>query len=124
MSDMQWLFFSLVLIWGILVVAHYVRKKSSLLARLFLPGSIVAGVLTLLLGPDVLGKISTSFMMQESALADGLIPQQVLIAWKELPGIFINVVFAALFLGKVIPGVKAIWRRSAPVITYGGSPTI
>lgn len=36
-----------------------------------------------------------------------------------LPGILINVVFAALFLGKIIPGVKAIWHRAAPVITYG-----
>jgi ESS family glutamate:Na+ symporter len=119
MSDLEWLFFSLVLIWGILVVAHYIRKTSKLLAKLFLPGSIVAGVLALLLGPDILGNVVTIIAPQDLLLAKGLIPEQVLTAWEALPGIFINVVFAALFLGKLIPGIKSIWRRSAPVITYG-----
>lgn len=119
MSDLEWLFFSLVLIWGILVVAHYTRQRTKLFARLFLPGSIIAGVLALLLGPDVLGKIASITISQHYFLADGLIPEQVLSAWEALPGIFINVVFAALFLGKLIPGIRSIWRRSAPVITYG-----
>lgn len=119
MNEMEWMFFSLVLIWGILVLAHYVRKKSQTLARLFLPGSIIAGVLTLLLGPDVLGKVASNTLAEDSFLTEGLIPEQVLSVWEVLPGIFINVVFAALFLGKLIPGIKSIWRRSAPVITYG-----
>ncbi|MEL7493900.1 MAG: sodium:glutamate symporter, partial [Cyanobacteria bacterium J06554_11] len=37
------------------------------------------------------------------------------------PGIFINIVFAALFLGEVIPSPKQIWRKAAPQVVFGQS---
>jgi ESS family glutamate:Na+ symporter len=119
MQDVEWFFLALALIWVLLIAAHYVRRTSRILSSLFLPGSIIAGLAALLMGPDGLGAIIPSSEANDGLIMDGLIPRPIMEVWHSLPGILINVVFAALFIGKTIPGLKAIWRRAAPVITYG-----
>ena len=119
MIDIEWFFLGLALIWVLLVAAHYVRRTSTLLSYLFLPGSIIAGLAALLVGPDVLGAMARLAFGPEAPLSQGMIPAEIRATWHALPGILINVVFAALFLGKIIPGIRAIWRRAAPVVTYG-----
>lgn len=112
-------FLALALIWVLLIVAQYVRRRSKILSSLFLPGSIIAGLCALLARPDGLGAVSTWITPSGTWSSNGIIPAPILEVWHTLPGILINVVFAALFLGKTIPGLKSIWRRAAPVITYG-----
>ena len=82
MIDVGWL--SLLLLVGKLL-----RAKIVLFQKLFLPASIIAGFIGLLLGPYLLG----------SALNFEIIPQSTLTTWGSLPGVLINIVFACLFLG-------------------------
>ena len=119
MADIEWFFLGLALIWVLLVAAHYIRRTSTLLSYLFLPGSIIAGLAALLVGPDVLGAMTRLAFGPDAPFTQGVIPAEIRATWHALPGILINVVFASLFLGKVIPGIRAIWRRAAPVVTYG-----
>ncbi|MEP0069054.1 sodium:glutamate symporter [Pyruvatibacter sp.] len=119
MGDVEWFFMALTLIWVLLIAAQYVRRKSQILSSLFLPGSIIAGLAALVAGPDGLGTVVEWIGPSNAWPTNGIIPAPILETWHTLPGILINVVFAALFLGKTIPGLKSIWRRAAPVITYG-----
>ncbi len=119
MVDIEWIFLGLALIWVLLVAAHYVRRTSTLLSYLFLPGSIIAGLAALFVGPDVLGAMLGMTFGPDAPFTQGIIPAQIRETWHALPGILINVVFASLFLGKLIPGIRAIWRRAAPVVAYG-----
>ena len=119
MFDVEAFFLALALIWVLLVGSHYIRRNSNLLSYLFLPGSVIAGIVALLAGPEVLGALVTASAGSDAALSGGLIPASIGEVWRTLPGVLINVVFAALFLGKIIPGLGAIWRRAAPVVTYG-----
>ncbi|MEO0406487.1 MAG: sodium/glutamate symporter [Cyanobacteria bacterium P01_A01_bin.135] len=112
-KDVFWAF----IILGFLVLAgRWVRQRISLLQDLFLPSSIVAGVLALLLGPGVLGAI-----MGDGFLGNGLFPQAIRDVWSAIPGVFINIVFATIFLGEFIPPPREIWRRASPQVAFGQS---
>jgi glutamate:Na+ symporter, ESS family len=101
----------------LLLAGELIRSRWRLLRRIFLPSSIIAGGLGLLLGPQVLGRILA--WLEVPLPAGGLIPGEMLEVWESLPGILINVVFAALFLGKTIPGLREIWLRAGPQIVFG-----
>ena len=75
--------------------------------------------IALFLGPDVLGRLTSQFLEQGSIFYNGLIPDFILDVWRPLPGMFINIVFAALFLGKKVPSVKKIWDVAGPQIVMG-----
>jgi glutamate:Na+ symporter, ESS family len=45
----------------------------------------------------------------------------VLEVWAELPVLLISVVFAALFIGKRIPGLREIWEKAGPQVALGQS---
>ncbi|WNL42070.1 sodium/glutamate symporter [Halomonas sp. PAMB 3264] len=109
------LFVALVLIGLALLLSNALRLKIGWLRRLFLPSSVIAGLLLLLMGPDVLGRFMPD-VFEESA---GLFPAYVQESWASLPGLLINVVFAALFIGKTIPGIKTIWMRAGPQVVVG-----
>lgn len=96
---------SLVVLAVILIIARFIKRGSTLLQKFFIPSSLVAGVIGLLLGPQVFDTI----------------PQSVTQEWAQLPKYLINVVFAGLFLGKVIPDRKKIWRMSGPMIAFGNT---
>ncbi|MEQ8196080.1 MAG: hypothetical protein RIB59_16485 [Rhodospirillales bacterium] len=119
MNDLEWFFLTLALTWVLLVAANYIRRSSTLLSYLFLPGSIIAGLAALCAGPDVLGATTRAAIGPDGPLSQGIISAQIRAVWYTLPGILINVVFASLFLGRIIPGFRAIWRRAAPIVTYG-----
>ena len=92
----------------LLLVGKLIRARVQAFQRLFLPASIIAGFLGLLLGPYVLGATGVQ-----------LIPAEMLGTWAALPGVLINIVFACLFLGFAIPGVRTIWREGGPQLCYG-----
>lgn len=111
--------FSFLILGVFLIIGKAVRYKAEWLKRLFLPSSIIAGFIALLVGPEVLGRIMNHFVSPDNFLANGLIPEFILEVWSPLPGMFINIIFAALFLGETIPSLKKIWRTASPQIIMG-----
>ncbi len=108
-------FFAFVIAAILLLLGRVIRQKLQILRQLYIPSSIVAGLLALLLGPQVLGQL----MSPESPLAEGLFAPTILQVWRESPGVFINVVFATLFLGEILPAPREIWRKAAPQVAFG-----
>lgn len=96
---------SVIVLIIVLVVARFIKRGSGLLQRFFIPSALVAGVGGLLLGPQILGTI----------------PQEITSYWAGWPKYLISVVFAGLFLGKVIPSVKEIWHMAGPMIAFGNT---
>src|SRR5699024_1923814 len=110
---------SFLIIGVFLLLGKLIRFNTKWLRRLFLPSSIIGGFLALLVGPQVLGRLSSTVLNEGSFFYNGLIPEFILDAWSSLPGMFINIVFAALFLGQTVPSVKKIWDNAGPQIVMG-----
>jgi glutamate:Na+ symporter, ESS family len=99
----------------LLVLGNYIRLKWRLMQRLYLPSCVIGGVLGLIiiqvfrLAAGAGGWFETLY----SYITDWTSP------WGQIPGLLINIVFACLFLGVKIPGIKTIWQRSGPQVAYG-----
>ena len=89
--------FSLLILSVGLLVGKIIRVKVRWVQRLFLPSSIVGGVILLVLGPQVLGRIPGPWG------ETGLLTQAMVTTWSALPGLLISVVFATMFLGQDLP---------------------
>ncbi len=89
----------------LLIVLPILRKS-------FVPSSILGGLIALLGGPEVWGRIVPN-------QPGGIPGQAVYDACAQLPGFLISVVFAALFLGKKIPPLRAVWHRAGPQVAFG-----
>ncbi|RXJ02807.1 sodium:glutamate symporter [Anaerobacillus alkaliphilus] len=111
--------FSFILLGIFLIIGKILRSNITGLRKLFLPSSIIAGFVALFLGPEILGRIVELFAKEETFFHNGLIPEDILSVWSTLPGLFINIVFAALFLGKVVPNLKKIWLIAGPQVVMG-----
>jgi len=96
---------SMLILLAILLVARFVKRRSIHLKKLFIPSSLIAGLGGLLLGPQVLGLLSTETTM----------------FWGMLPRYLIIVVFAGLFIGRHIPTRKEIWRTASSQIAFGNT---
>jgi ESS family glutamate:Na+ symporter len=103
MDGLKGYLFSLCLLSLFLLVGKLCRVKIKTFQRLFLPSSIVAGFIALALGP---------FGLE-------LLPPWILEHWGEIPGVLINIVFAGLFLGVPLPGLRKIWNTGGPLFCYG-----
>jgi ESS family glutamate:Na+ symporter len=90
----------------LLVVGHLLRIKVRLLRRLYLPCSVIGGLIGLTL-------------MQATRAAGAPLSPDWTAGWSRLPGFLINIVFACLFLGVRIPKVSTLWRRAGPQLAYG-----
>ncbi len=121
MFTLRDVFFAFIWIALLVLAGRFIKQRVRWIRRLYLPESIVAGVLALLLGPQVLGAIATRFAGDGTLLSEGVIPEAIRAIWSQSPGIFINIVFAALFLGETIPSPKQIWRKAAPQVVFGQS---
>jgi ESS family glutamate:Na+ symporter len=109
-SDAQWAGLAFVVLGPILALSILVRRYVPILGALFFPAPVIAGFLILLLGPQLLGAWTGTA---------GLIPQPILTVWSSLPGLLINVVFAAVMLGKRLPPIRRIWTESASHFILG-----
>lgn len=97
-----------------------VQRHTPGIKHLHLPGSLMGGVLALLVGPQILGEYAPHWLPSSlSFLHGGLLPERLLYAWKELPEAFINVVFAGLLLGKTMPAMKTIFSKAGPQVVMG-----
>ncbi|MFO7866411.1 MAG: sodium/glutamate symporter [Candidatus Aminicenantes bacterium] len=95
--------YSLSILSLFLLLGKILRTTLKFLQNLFLPASIIAGFLALSMGP----------------YGAGFIPEWILEHWSPLPGILINIVFACLFLGVHIPGVRKIWDEGGTQLCFG-----
>ncbi len=97
---------SFIAICVLLLVGHILRSKLKLLQWLYLPSCVIAGLVGLA-------------VVQLAPQIGWDIPAAWTAGWSKLPGILINIVFACLFLGIEIPGIKKIWRNAGPQLAYG-----
>lgn len=90
----------------LLGLGHYLRMKVRLLRQLYLPSSVIAGLVGLAL-------------LQGMRAAGHPLPASWTVGWDQLPGLLINVVFACLFLGVSLPKLGELWRRAGLQLAYG-----
>ncbi len=113
--------FAFILVTLLLLLGRYVKQKIPLFQKLYLPESIIAGFIALILGPGILGAIARTVGGENTLFATGIFPQATRTVWAQSPGVFINIVFAALFIGEKIPHPREIWRKAAPQVAFGQS---
>ena len=85
----------------LLGIGYWLRRKIVILQKLFLPASVIAGLLGLLIRQTL------------------EVPDEVTMGWNKLPGQLINIVFACLFLGAALPPVSRVWKSSSRQLAYG-----
>ena len=102
--------FSFVVLALVLLVAGVLRRTVPLFRRLHLPAAVIAGFLILAVGPQVSGELTNT---------NGIFPDSSLSVWRTLPGLLINVVFAAIMIGKHLPSASDLWKASAPHVVFG-----
>ncbi len=113
------IFWSLSLIGMLLVMARLIKSRLHIFTAWFIPSSIIAGLIALLASPYVAGGLLAPWLDPDHRFVDGLIPENVRTVWGVIPGLLINVVFAALFLGKTLPGPRKIWMQAGPQVVFG-----
>jgi len=108
-------FAAFIILGLLLLIGRLLKQKIEIFDHLYLPESILAGGVALLLGKEGLGQL----LPADSLLGNqGLFPDNIATVWSQAPSVFINLVFATLFLGENIPSPKEIWRKIAPQITF------
>ncbi|MBU5467323.1 sodium:glutamate symporter [Virgibacillus sp. MSJ-26] len=111
--------FALLYLGIFILIGKWLRVKVTWMQNLFLPSSMIAGFIALLLGPQVLGKLIGLWAEEGSLLTSGALPDTIITVWDKLPGLMINIVFATLFLGKQIPSKKDVLDYGGPQLAYG-----
>lgn len=103
----------------LLGLGYWVRRKWGLLQRLYLPASVIAGLLGLLLLQVFgrLGELDSLPLVLKSVV--GEFPDVISVGWNKLPGQLINIVFACLFLGEALPPISKVWKSSGRQLAYG-----
>lgn len=87
----------------LLFVGKLIRLAVPVLQRLYLPSSVIGGLVGLVL----------------ISCFEEYIPAELLKSVKSLPGFLINVIFAAIFLGTVTPKIKEVFRMALPQLCMG-----
>ena len=87
----------------LLVLGKLIRLVVPVLQRLYLPSSVIGGLLGLLI----------------FTFAGKYFPPDVSKTMGKLPGFLINIIFAAIFLGTVTPKLKEVFRMALPQLCMG-----
>ena len=85
----------------LLFVGKLIRLAVPVLQRLYLPSSVIGGLV---------GLVTISCFGE-------YIPADLLKSVKSLPGFLIIVIFAAIFLGTVTPKIKEVFRIKPEIIS-------
>jgi len=94
----------------LLFVGNALRARLTILQRLYLPSSVIGGLVGLLLVQAVgpcLGDSAREVFNAHVKLAN------------DVPGFLINVIFATLFLGKVLPRMRTVVKLALPQVCVG-----
>lgn len=86
----------------LLMAATVLRVKIRFLKKMFIPASLIAGVIGLILGPNVLG----------------IIPKEVTSFWSALSGRLIVIVFAPMMITGALPQFKKLANVAGPQIIF------
>lgn len=111
--------FALLYLGLFLLIGKWIRIRVKWMQNLFLPSSVIGGFLALILGPQVLGRILKPVTGEESFWSTELLSPEIMDVWSPLAGLMINVVFASLFLGTVLPNLKKVWHVGGPQLAFG-----
>jgi len=87
----------------LLVAGKLIRLGIPVLQRLYLPSSVIGGIIGLII----------------LSLAGSYFPPEVIQGIGKLPGFLINVIFAALFLGTITPKIKETFKMALPQLCMG-----
>ena len=85
----------------LLGLGYWIRRRVKLLQRLYLPASVIGGLLGL-------------FLLQTIPF-----PQEATVGWVKMPVQLINIVFACLFLGTALPPLAKVWNSCSRQLAYG-----
>ncbi|WP_029038649.1 sodium/glutamate symporter [Salinimicrobium xinjiangense] len=107
---------SFVILGLLLLLGYWIRLKVEFFQKYFIPSSVIAGFIGLILGPQVLGALTGE---EVPVISNGFFPQEMVEVWKEIPGLFITLIFATIFLGKKIQPVKKVWEVAGPQMAFG-----
>lgn len=107
---------SFVLLGLLLLIGYWIRLKVKFFQKYFIPTSVIAGFLGLILGPQVLGALMPEGV---PVISNGIFPEDIIEIWKVIPGLFITLIFATIFLGKKIQPIKEIWKAAGPQMAFG-----
>lgn len=97
---------SITLVLIFLLLGKALKRLFPFFQNYYIPASLLAGVLAL-------------FVFAAPFETLRILPDVVYEQWSSWPGILINIVFAALFLGKRILGLKETWRLAGPQVVFG-----
>lgn len=111
MNNVEEIGSALVILSLVFATAALVRRRTRFLRKLFIPTAVIGGFVVLAFGPEGIGRLTGE---------TGLFPQEVFAIWKQLPGVLINVMCAALLLGERLPPLKEIWGISGPHVIMAG----
>jgi glutamate:Na+ symporter, ESS family len=103
MEGLTGIFFSVCILGVFLLAGKILRVIVPLFRTIFLPSSIIGGFLALACGPY---------------MAD-ILPVFIMETWRDIPGILINFVFATLFLGVAVPGIRVLWAQGGSQLCFG-----
>lgn len=91
------------------IVVGYIAARLPLIRRLYIPTSLAAGIILLILSPQIAGVYFPALQ----------VPAEYYSVWGELPKHMIVLVFAGLFLGKPILSMKKMWKLAGPQVAFG-----
>lgn len=91
------------------IVVGYAVARLPLIRQLYIPTSLIAGLLLLVLSPQIAGVYFPTIQ----------VPAEYYNIWGELPKHLIVLVFAGLFLGKPLLSIKKMWKLAGPQVAFG-----
>jgi len=92
--DLSAILVDLIIISLFFILGAIIRTKVKVFQRFLIPASVIGGVIGLILGKNVIGLIPISDF------------------YSQLANVGIDVVFAGLFIGKVIPSIRELGRTA------------
>ncbi len=98
-----------MLVMGGFLVAGYLTVRLPFISKVFLPASLAAGILLLIVSPQVAGVHFSEWQINPAFYE----------FWSLLPKQLINIVFACLFLARAIPSAKKMWKMAGPQVAFG-----
>lgn len=92
-----------------MVLAHLLRSTVTWIRKLYLPSSLLAGLIG----------FATINLIKLSASAKDFLEEEVTLGWAELPSVLTNVVFTTLILGERVPSLREVRLVSGPQLCFG-----
>ena len=108
LGNIYTLVYSAIILVSVFVVGYLVAR-APFVRRFYLPTALVAGIILLILSPQVIGQINPEIQLSNAFYG----------VWKGLPKILINVVFACLFLAHPLMPIRKIWKSAGPQVAFG-----